>query len=232
MWSRKELKMRGKAAMKSNWGACIVVALLMGLISGSGGGSTASSGTEVAMNNIMDPSLIRIVVIAAFILVIIGSLFTIFVANVLKVGGYKFFTINQAGMQPGIGMILDGFKSGKYTNIVYVMFMKDLFITLWTLLLIVPGIIKSYEYFMVPYILAENPGMDRKAALSISKQMMDGEKWDTFILQLSFIGWYLVSLFTLGILAVAYVNPYVEATKAELYAYCKQKGFQQGFIKS
>lgn len=61
--------------------------------------------------------------------------------------------------------------------------------------------------------------------------MMDGEKWDTFVLEISFIGWQILSLFTIGILGVAYVSPYLEATRAELYAYCKEKGYQQGFIQ-
>lgn len=57
------------------------------------------------------------------------------------------------------------------------MFLRDLFTTLWSLLLVVPGIVKHYEYLMVPYIIAENPAMDYKEAFQISKQMMDGEKW-------------------------------------------------------
>ena len=76
----------------------------------------------------------------------------------------------------------------------------NLFIALWTLLLIVPGIIKSYEYRMVPYILAENPGMNRKEAFAISKRMMTGKKWATFVLDLSFFGWIFLSIFTCGIL--------------------------------
>lgn len=91
-------------------------------------------------------------------------------------GGYRFFILNQTA-QPGIGTLLDGFRSGHYVNIVLTMFLRDLFTTLWSLLLVVPGIVKHYEYLMVPYIIAENPAMDYKEAFQISKQMMDGEKW-------------------------------------------------------
>ena len=86
-------------------------------------------------------------------------------------------------------MILDGFRSGHYGNIVLTMFLRDLYIVLWTLLFIVPGIVKSYEYMMVPYILAENPGMDQKEVFQISREMMNGQKWNAFVLDLSFIGW-------------------------------------------
>lgn len=79
------------------------------------------------------------------------------------------------------GNLLDGFKSGHYGNVVKTMFFYDLYIALWSLLLVVPGIIKSYEYRMVPYILAENPGMDSKQVFEISKRMMNGQKMETFI---------------------------------------------------
>ena len=96
-------------------------------------------------------------------------------------GGYRFFILNQTA-QPGIGTLLDGFRSGHYVNIVLTMFLRDLFTTLWSLLLVVPGIVKHYEYLMVPYIIAENPAMDYKEAFQISKQMMDGEKMEAFIM--------------------------------------------------
>lgn len=98
--------------------------------------------------------------------------------------------------------MLDGFRSGHYVNIVLTMFLRDLFTTLWSLLLVVPGIVKHYEYLMVPYIIAENPAMDYKEAFQISKQMMDGEKMEAFIMDLSFIGWYLLSAVTCGLLAI------------------------------
>ena len=111
------------------------------------------------------------------------------------------------------------------------MFLMNLYITLWSLLFLIPGIIKMYEYLMVPYILADNPGMDRKEAFAISKRMMTGEKWNAFILQLSFLGWIFLSMFTCGLLGIFYVSPYMEATMAELYAYNKGKAFHEGYIQ-
>lgn len=240
-WNNEIFKTNGKMAMKRNYGAAVAVTLVMGIISALfGGGSGGSAGgSSASVENYggefyMDPEmaiLMSVIAASAVVIGLIGMILTILVENVLKIGGYKFFILNQSGMQPGFEMVLDGFKSGHYKNLVLTMFLKDLFIGLWSLLLVIPGIIKSYEYRMVPYILAENPGMDRQQAFAISKAMMDGEKMNGFILDLSFIGWYLLSIFTCGILAVAYVNPYVEATWAEVYAYNKAKAYQQGFIR-
>ena len=104
-------------------------------------------------------------------------------------------------------------------------------VILIVLVLVVPGIVKHYEYLMVPYIIAENPAMDYKEAFQISKQMMDGEKMEAFIMDLSFLGWYLLSAVTCGLLAIFYVNPYVQASFAEMYTFNKQKAYQEGYIR-
>lgn len=89
----------------------------------------------------------------------------------------------------GTGKLFYGFKSGAYLNTVFTMFMMNLFIFLWSLLLVVPGIIKSYQYRMVPYIMAENPQMNYRDALALSSRMTEGHKLELFILELSFVGW-------------------------------------------
>jgi uncharacterized membrane protein len=75
----------------------------------------------------------------------------------------------------------------------------------------------------VPYLLAENPDMSGTEAITLSRRMMDGEKWNAFMLDLSFVGWGLLGLLTCGILLVFYVNPYHACTQAELYNVLKQK---------
>ena len=93
---------------------------------------------------------------------------------------------------------------------------RCVFQTFWNLTFI-GGIIKKYEYSMIPYILAENPTMGRKDAFFLSRQLMRGNKWRMFLLHLSFIGWSILSLLTFGILDFLFVNPYQTATDAELY---------------
>jgi uncharacterized membrane protein len=77
--------------------------------------------------------------------------------------------------------------------------------------------VKAYEYRMIPYILAENPHMSKKEVFAASKSMMIGNKWKAFVLDLSFLGWHILSVFTVGILELFYVAPYMYATNAALY---------------
>ena len=82
---------------------------------------------------------------------------------------------------------------------------------------------------MVPYILAENPGMGSGRAIQISNEMTMGEKWDIFVLDLSFIGWYILGSLALGV-GVFFVQPYYDATNAELYMKLREKAIGEGLI--
>lgn len=234
MWNRAELKMRGNMAFKKNYVSAVVVALLMGIfgtVSGESSARRVSGNSDIYSGNLFNVGMITgLLAGIATVVILIVLVAKVFVGNLLKMGGYRFFILNQTA-QPGIGTLLDGFRSGHYVNIVLTMFLRDLFTALWSLLLVVPGIVKHYEYLMVPYIIAENPAMDYKEAFQISKQMMDGEKMEAFIMDLSFLGWYLLSAVTCGLLAIFYVNPYVQASFAEMYTFNKQKAYQEGYIR-
>ena len=234
MWNRAELKMRGNMAFKKNYVSAVVVALLMGIfgtVSGESSARRVSENSDIYSGNLFNVGMITgLLAGITTVVILIVLVVKVFVGNLLKMGGYRFFILNQTA-QPGIGTLLDGFRSGHYVNIVLAMFLRDLFTALWSLLLVVPGIVKHYEYLMVPYIIAENPAMDYKEAFQISKQMMDGEKMEAFIMDLSFLGWYLLSAVTCGLLAIFYVNPYVQASFAEMYTFNKQKAYQEGYIR-
>ncbi len=181
-----------------------------------------TSRVEKSGDNVLDGTLAAIVAsvfiaVLAVILVAsaIGICLSIFLLNPLAVGGRRFFVLNH-DMEATVREFGFSFKSN-YMNVVKVMFFKDLFIFLWSLLFFIPGIIKSYEYRMIDYILAENPNIDREEAFAMSKKMMTGNKWDAFVLDLSFIGWHLLNALTCGILGIFYVNPYRYQTEAELY---------------
>lgn len=81
----------------------------------------------------------------------------------------------------------------------------------------VGGIVKTYSYFLVPYIVAENPNISANEAISLSRRMMKGHKWECFVAQLSFLGWYLLSIATFGLSAIFYSNGYNAAFFAEYY---------------
>lgn len=221
-------------AFKKNYVSAVVVALLMGIfgtVSGESSARRVSENSDIYSGNLFNVGMITgLLAGIATVVILIVLVAKVFVGNLLKMGGYRFFILNQTA-QPGIGTLLDGFRSGHYVNIVLTIFLRDLFTALWSLLLVVPGIVKHYEYLMVPYIIAENPAMDYKEAFQISKQMMDGEKMEAFIMDLSFLGWYLLSAVTCGLLAIFYVNPYVQASFAEMYTFNKQKAYQEGYIR-
>ena len=108
-----------------------------------------------------------------------------------------------------------------YKNIVKVLFFRELFIFLWTLVFVIPGIVKMFQYYMVPYLLAEHPDMDYRTALQTSRAMMEGNKWKTFVLGLSFILWDFFGAITLGVGELLYVQPYRQLTFAALYCELK-----------
>ena len=171
------------------------------------------------------------IVVAVFagiigIALIVGLLISIFLLNPLTAGCKYFFTRNSHE-KAVLGNIAAGFEKG-YLRIVKIMFLADLFLILWFCLFIIPGIIKSYSYRMVPYIVADQPELSGREAINRSREMMNGHKWKTFVLDLSFILWGLLSLITLGIVGVFYVNPYYQATNAELYH--TLKGEPQAYV--
>jgi len=94
--------------------------------------------------------------------------------------------------------------------------LTGLFVALWSLLFVIPGIVASYSYAMAPFIMAENPNLTARQALNASKQMMDGNKGRLFCLDLSFIGWSILSVLTLGIGSL-FLNPYTSAARAAFY---------------
>lgn len=224
MWTRESLKADAKATMKTCMGSSILVCLIVGFVSGAG----SSSSSNINVDN-LSPSQALVFLTALLGVMAITFLIQIFVGNLLSVGSAHFF-LSARVKQSGVELITFPFKKGRYGNVFKVTFMMNLFIFLWSLLFVIPGIYKSYEYRMVPYLLAENPEMDYKRALELSRAMMDGEKMNAFILDLSFLGWILLSIPTCMILAIVYVNPYIYHTNAGLYIALREKAVNAGLV--
>ena len=157
---------------------------------------------------------------------VIAFAFTVLVADPLIVGGKKYFLQARKNRNATIGILKEIFQKEHWFHIAMIMFLRNIYTALWYLT-IVGGIIKTYEYRMIPYILAENPDINRKEIFALSKQMMRGNKWKTFILDLSFFGWNFLSVLTFGILSILYVNPYNAATMAELYVALKPQAIAE-----
>ena len=154
-------------------------------------------------------------IIFAVLALVVGFAVTAFLYNPFEVGLRRFMIkgVEDTAQVKEIGYGFDHC----YMNIVKTMFFRDLYTFLWTLLLIIPGIYKMYQYRMVPYIMTETPDMDYKTALSLSKDMMNGYKWKTFVLDLSFLLWHFLGMITCGIVEILYVAPYQNLTNAALY---------------
>lgn len=244
MIDRGVLKERGKQAMHLQYWKCMLVALILSLVCGGGGGGsssgssssnkesfteleemiTQSAGSGEGVKNSINPEVLAglgialgAVAVILIIVFLIAIVFVVFVSNPIEVGARSFYLQNSRKRMPGFGELGKGFSGGCYGNVVTTMFMRNLYIFLWSLLFIIPGVVKKYEYMMIPYLLAEHPEMSREEAFYKSREMMNGHKWEAFVLHLSFIGWWLLSILTCGILALFFVNPYYHCTMAELY---------------
>lgn len=163
--------------------------------------------------------LIEIVVFASLASTVLGALLIL----PIHVGAaYAFLKISR-NERAELGDLVVSLRGSSYFNHVVQLFLRGLYLFLWSLLLIIPAIIKYYSYFLMPYILADDP--ESTDPITTSRSMMDGHKLELFWLQLSFIGWFLLGALTLGILTVLYVSPYYRQTMANYYISLKiEKG--------
>ena len=218
MWNRKDLKTKAKDALKGRyWLAFLVSILAVVLISGSllAEKHDLEIGDFIVNNNELLILAFAIISLIGLIAMAIMIAYCIFISSPVIVGHKKFYLANRRGKAEA-GKILSSF-SKDYKNIVKVMFFKNLRILLWSLLLIVPGIIKAIEYMAVDYLLAEYPKMSLDRALKLSSEITMGQKWNIFKLWLSFFGWFVLCFITGG-LGFIFLNPYLQATLAELYS--------------
>ena len=205
--------------------AALILSLFIGGTTASGSATSGEEGADLsdkiaALSEGDLQSLFVVSAVAIVIVIVVSVLLKIFLFNPLEVGCYSFFKKNISDNSATLGSALkEGFSN--YVRVFLTLFLRDLFIALWSILLVIPGIIASYAYSMVPFILTDNPELSATEALKRSKQMMQGNKGRAFLLDLSFIGWYILSAITCGILGVFWTAPYYNSTHAALYAELK-----------
>ena len=227
MWTIAEVKEKGKQAFRGNYWYCVLAAFLMGLFAG---GSTVASRSNAqgmdpgsTFSNMTPDQQMAVAGIAfgtAAVVSIVGLLIKIFLANPIEIGGKTFFKSNVEATPAPLSLFSNGFRN--YWHNFVTLFLRDLYIVLWSLLFVIPGIVKAYSYKMVPYILAENPDMPANEVITRSREMMNGNKWQAFLLDLSFIGWILLGIVTLGLGFVFWTAPYMNSTSAALYLKLKE----------
>lgn len=151
-------------------------------------------------------------------LAISAKLLGTFLVLPLEYGAYVAFLRFFRGEEIEIGWLFDGYRQQRvWTTSI----LKYVYTILWSLLLIIPGIIKSYSYAMTDYILRDNPELKDNAAIELSMQMMQGYKMKLFLLHLSFLGWIFLSILTLGI-GLFWVIPYMYSAQTAFYEDLKQ----------
>ena len=149
-----------------------------------------------------------------------------FLSNPVEAGKCAYFYNARYG-DSRFGHTFGAFKSGRYMATVKIMFWRMLYTWLWSMLFVIPGLIKSLEYTLIPYLISENPNLSKERVFEISRRTMEGEKANLFFMQLSFIGWYLLGVLSCGF-GLYFVLPYHQATKAEFYACMRAKMIAQG----
>lgn len=230
-WSRGLLKENAKKVLSASYWRVFAVCLVAGLLGGSNTLTVRFSTTEwrrFSGNYYFNSIAVVVLLVVALIVLAISFVWLAFVGGPILVGRNRFLMENRAGF-PTIESMFSTFRSGKdqYLNIVKVMFQYQLEIFLWSLLCVIPGIYKSYQYYYVPFLLAENPYMTYSRAKELSRAMTENEKLDIWVLQLSFFGWFLLGTLACGI-GTFFVVPYQAATTAELYAAARAKAFSIG----
>ena len=188
--NRAQLKANAKAQIKGKIGILFVITLVIALV------SAVATGI-LALIPVVGPIAAVIIITPAFSL----SLMRIYLSVI-------------DGKQPEVRDAFSGFDD--FWSAFKVTFLVGLFTYLWSLLLVIPGIIKSISYSMSMYILAENKGKSARECINESKQMTNGHKAELFVLALSFIGWMLLGTITFGI-AYIWIIPYMQATYTNAY---------------
>jgi uncharacterized membrane protein len=159
--------------------------------------------------------------IPSMIISLVSLATSIFILQPIMVGMNRWYIRSREERNISLSMCFSVFKKGSYLRTVGAMFYMAFFQFLWTCLFWIPGIIKSYAYRMIPYIIADNPAIGAKRALKLSCMMTKGHKFEIFILDLSFLGWYILGLIACCIGTYAVV-PYQYATNTELYDVLKK----------
>lgn len=168
--------------------------------------------------------------ISAFVLILIGSIisFVYFfcISNVIEVGKKRYFLEHRRYKDAKLDKLLFPYRMKKTIHISWILLVKKIYLFLWNLT-IIGGIIKRYSYAMIPYILAENPNINKKEAFKISREMMNHHKWEMFLMDFSLIGWYILGAITATLSNIFFFNIYRESIYAEYYMYVRKDAKQR-----
>lgn len=183
-----------------------------------------------AINKMVGSQDIAYIIFSMLVLVVMFLFWTLFI-NTYNVIYRRLFMEGRIYEKVPIQRFLYLYKGKRLIKSAHTLLLTSVFKFLWDLT-IIGGIIKYYSYFMVPYIVAENPNIKPLDAINLSRKMMKGHKWECFVLDLSFIGWDILGFLTIGLLSLFFVNPYKEAVYCEYYAYIRKLAIKENIENS
>ena len=189
-------KNRALSALENKWGNFVLITFVYGFIIGI---------TQILSGDKDSPAILHLIGLVLFIL-----------ALPLTWGYQTLFLGAVRGGEATAKDMFEGYNKELFSRVLTTTLLYYVYVFLWSLLLLIPGCIKSYSYAMTPYILKDNPEMKNNAAIEESMRMMDGHKLELFMLDLSFIGWALLSFLTCGI-GFLWLVPYMNMARVNFY---------------
>ena len=231
-----DFRQRAREALKGNWFIAVIAGFIASLLGGvtstgasysgsssseggsSSGGTGSTADFEMALEEIFgDPEFVTMFLTFFGIIMIVASVFSIIymiIGGAVGIGYSKFNLDLMDGNEARVGTLFDYFNEWKKGFVARLL--RSIYIFLWSLLFVIPGIMASYSYALVHYVMAEDPSLTAREALRESKEIMRGNRWRLFCLLLSFIGWDILGALTLGI-GYLWITPYREAAIAAFY---------------
>ena len=189
-------KNRALSALENKWGNFVAITFVYGFIIGI---------TQILSGDKDSPAILHLIGLVLFIL-----------ALPLTWGFQTLFLGAVRGGEATAKDMFEGYNKELFSRVLTTTLLYYVYVLLWSLLLIIPGCIKSYSYAMTPYILKDNPEMKNNAAIEESMRMMDGHKLELFLLDLSFIGWAILSILTCCI-GFLWLTPYMNMARVNFY---------------
>jgi uncharacterized membrane protein len=217
---------RGRQILSGNWGMAILVTFVAGIF---GAGAVSASSTSFSLDINLDipqqlPEPLSRLPLILFSFASIMGIVQFILSGVVRLGYCKYMLKLHDGEHADIKDLFSEFN--RFGDAFVLSLLKGLYVSLWSLLFVIPGIIAIYKYAMSFFILLEHPGMRPRDALDASEQMMDGHKASLFWLGMSFIGWEILCTFTLGI-GYLWLYPYANAAQTAFYRNLCPRTFPQ-----
>lgn len=212
----RDIRANAREALKGHWGVAILASIIAATFTAAGGSATSSNAEDVDFSKLGELTSTEILTTLAVFggIILLGLVLSVVISSLVSIGYAQFNIDLIEGNDPRIATL---FSKGKQVGTAIIAnLLVFIRVFIGTILFIIPGIIAAFQYSMVNYIIAENPGIKAREALERSKEMMRGNKFRFFRLSLSFLGWSILVVLTLGIAGI-WVGPYIEASFAAFY---------------